>query len=125
MPWSLLLSTLRRYMMPILIGVALAVLTASHGWAYSQGKQTERIKQEKQHLQAMLRAVEQANAIRDEDIRLLMESGYRETVIREVVRTVRVDVPASDCRDLGNDWVREANKAIAAASSGNPAGTVP
>jgi uncharacterized membrane protein YdbT with pleckstrin-like domain len=64
--WTLALPSLQRYLLPILIGVALAVLTASHGWAYSQGKQGERVRQEAKQLAAEQQALARQEKLADE-----------------------------------------------------------
>lgn len=100
---------LKRFVTPLLAVAAL-------GGAYWYGVQTERTAQELKSAQVLLRAAREAERIREHDIKLIMEARDRETKIVERIRTVNVSVPTPDCVDLGNDWVREYNKAISAAT---------
>jgi hypothetical protein len=97
MPWSLLLSTLRRYLLPILIGVALAALLASHWWAYSQGKQGERVRQQAAQLAAEQRARKVQEALADE---LEAARQSRQVVVRERIRFVDRAVDPTGCLDV-------------------------
>lgn len=65
---------------------------------------------------AVLRAVEQSEKIRRQDFEILMEARDREIIVTEKLNTVYVDVPTPDCVDLGDDWLREFNRAINAAN---------
>ena len=89
------------------------------------GKSAERQVQELRTAQALLRAAAEAERIREHDLLLAMEARDRETRIIERIRTVHVDVPAADCRDLGPDWVREYNRAIEAANTGGADARLP
>ena len=106
-----------RWLLPA--GLALAVVAVGGSWwhGYATGKSVERQVQDLRTAQALLRAATEAERIREHDLLLAMEARDREVQIIERIRTVRVDVPAADCRDLGDDWVREYNRAIAAASA--------
>jgi hypothetical protein len=117
-------SLLARYWAPVLIATAFVALGAASVWVYSQGRQHERAVQERERMEALLAMAAEAQRIRDQDMSVLMGAVQREVVIRERIREVRVDVPTPDCRSLGDDWVREANKAIAAASTGGAADAV-
>lgn len=99
----------------VAIAALLAALVGVWWHGYATGKSAERTAQEVRMAQALVRAAQEAQRIRDQDIALMMEARDRETRIIERIREVRVDVPTPDCRDLGTDWVREANRAIAAA----------
>lgn len=110
------ISFLTKWLLPIAIGVAVVGLGSSHLWMYQSGKKAERQAQELRLAQSLLRAAVEAERIRSQDISFLMESRDREIQIIREIRTVRVDVPTPECVDLGPDWVREANKAIAASN---------
>ena len=125
MKWLLLRSIAGRWLLPALM--ALVVVGIGAGWwhGYSTGKGAERQVQELRTAKALLRAAAEAERIREHDLLLVMEARDRETQIIERIRTVRVDVPAADCRDLGADWVREYNRAIAAANTGGADARLP
>jgi hypothetical protein len=96
--------------------IVVVVLGATLAFGYFYGKSTERQAQELRTAQSLLRAAEEAERIREHDIKLIMEARDRETQIIERIRTVNVHVPTPDCTDLGAEWVREYNKAISAAT---------
>ena len=102
-----------RWLLPA--GLALAVVAAGGSWwhGYSTGKGAERQTQDLHTAQALLRAATEAERIREHDLKLAFEARDRETRIIREVREIRVDVPATDCRHLGDDWVREYNRALA------------
>lgn len=80
------------------------------------GTSQERTKQELKRLDILVRVAQEAERIREHDIKLIMEARERETQIIERIRTVNVAVPTPDCTDLGDEWVREYNRAISAAT---------
>jgi len=77
---------------------------------FAYGKSVERKDQEIIRLEQLRKMAEEAQRIRDQDIRLMMEGIQGETRIIERIRTERIEVVTPDCTDLGVDWVREANK---------------
>jgi hypothetical protein len=125
MKWTLLRAFAGRWLAPALL--ALAVVTIGGSWlhGYTTGKSAERQVQELRTAQALLRAAAEAERIREHDLLLVMEARDRETRIVERIRTVRVDVPAADCVDLGRDWVREYNRAIETANTGGTDARLP
>ena len=86
-------------------------------WGYSTGKSAERQVQELRTTQALLRAAQEAERIREHDLKLVMEARDRETTIIERIRTVDVHVPTPDCVDLGDEWLHEYNDVIEAANT--------
>jgi hypothetical protein len=96
--------------------IVIFVFGATLMFGYFYGKNVERQVQELRTAQSLLRAAEEAERIREHDIKLIMEARDRETKIIERIRTVNVHVPTPDCSDLGVEWVREYNKAISAAT---------
>lgn len=116
---------LKPLLLPLSVTILVASLGASHLWAYRQGKQAERTVQEARTTQALLRAAHEAERIRDQDLALLTGARDRETILRERIREVRIDVPTPDCRDLGTDWLHAANQAIAASRSRELSRTLP
>jgi hypothetical protein len=97
--------------------IVVVVFGATLMFGYFYGKSAERQVQELRTAQSLLRAAEEAERIREHDIKLIMEARDRETRIIERIRTVNVHVPTPDCTDLGVEWVREYNKAISAATN--------
>lgn len=91
-------------------------LGGSHYWAYSKGKTAERTVAELRMFDALRKQAEESERIRDEDIQIMLTLQGQETRIIERIREVRVDVPTPDCSDLGAEWMREYNRAIAATS---------
>ena len=102
------------------VGLIVAI-AASHGSLYLQGRLAERHVQEQRRVEALRRAAEEAERIRDQDLAILMGARDRETVFHERIREVRIDVPTPDCRDLGADWLQQANQALTASHSRDPA----
>ena len=102
---------------PWLLPTAALLVDAAAGgswWhGYQTGKSAERQVQELRTAQALLRQAAEAERIREHDLKLAFEARDRETQIIREVREIRVDVPATDCRALGADWVREYNRALA------------
>ena len=125
MKWALMRAFAGRWLVPALLVLAVAAIGGSWWSGYTTGKSAERQVQELRTAQALLRAAAEAERIREHDLLLAMEARDRETRIIERVRTVRVDVPAADCRDLGPDWVREYNRAIEAANTGGADARLP
>lgn len=121
MLWSVFtkFSFLKAIGFPLVFFALVAGLGFTHYWTYSQGKTAERAVQELRLAQALRRAAEQAQEIRDQDIQVLMGAKERETRIVERIRTVQVDVPTPDCSDLGTEWMREFNRALAIANTGH------
>ena len=122
MKWLLLAKPWLAPTLALLVGAAVG---GSWWHGYQTGKSAERQVQELRTAQALLRAATEAERIREHDLRLAFEARDRETRVVERVRTVRVDVPATDCRDLGDDWVREYNRAIAASRAGGDDARLP
>jgi hypothetical protein len=95
--WTIALPMLRRYLLPILLGLAFVVLIASHGWAYSHGRQLERVEQEAKQLAAEQRARKVQEALADE---LETAKAQRRVVTRERIRYVDRVVDPVGCGDL-------------------------
>ena len=93
----LLLSFAKRYLLPILAGLAVSALLASHLWAYSQGKQGERVRQEAKQLAAEQRARQVQEALADE---LETAKAQRRVVVRERIRFVDRAVDPTGCLDV-------------------------
>jgi hypothetical protein len=110
---------------PLVVVTLVASLGSSHLLAYRQGRIAERAVQEMHTAAALQRAALEAERIRDQDLAILTGARDRETVLRERIREVRIDVPSPDCRDLGPDWLHAANEAIAATHSPGLPGAVP
>lgn len=110
MRWLLIV---KRYATTLLSGLLVAGVIAIWWHGYTTGKTSERQVQDLRTAQALLRAATEAERIREHDLLLAFEARDREQTIIERVRTIRVDVPATDCRALGADWVREYNRALA------------
>lgn len=90
------------------------LLVATHVSAYNSGKNAEATAAEARLAESLQRQIEQSEAIRRQDMQLLMEAVQTET---RIIREVRhVEVPDSDCSHLGDDWLRAYNDAIRAAS---------
>lgn len=117
--WRLLskLSLIKTFAIPVVTIALVGGLGFTHYWTYSKGKTAERTVQELRMAQSLRRAAEQAQKIRDEDINVLMGAKERETRIVERIRTIQIEVPTPDCSDLGPEWLREFNRAIAIANS--------
>ncbi len=115
----------RPLLFPLVVVTLVVSLGSSHLLAYRQGKTAERTVQELRTAQALQRAAREAERIRDQDLAILTGARDRETILRERIREVRIDVPTPDCRDLGADWLRAANQAIAAAHSRELPGILP
>jgi len=114
-------SALTRFLLSVALVSGLIVATAaSHGSLYLQGRLAERNVQEQRRAEALRRAAEEAERIRDQDLAILMGARDRETIFRERIREVRIDVPTPDCRDLGADWLQQANQALATTRSRDP-----
>lgn len=100
------------------VGISLFGVTWWHG--HHTGKTGERQVQELKTAQSLLRAAQEAERIREHDIKLIMEARDRETKIIETIRTIRVDVPTPECVDLGDEWLRQYNNVIEAANQREP-----
>jgi hypothetical protein len=81
--WTLALSSLRSYLLPILVGVVATALIASHWWTYNQGKQGERVRQQAAQLAAEQRAQKVQEVLADE---LEQARKERRVVYRDRVR---------------------------------------
>ncbi len=103
----------KRFLGPSLVLLAVAALGGSYWYGHRTGTISEREAQELRTAQTLLRAAREAERIREHDLRLAFEARDRETRIIREVREIKVDVPAADCRSLGDDWVREYNRALA------------
>jgi hypothetical protein len=90
----------------VLISIVISMIYS----VFAYGKSVERKDQEIIRLEQLRKMAEEAQRIRDQDIRLMMEGIQGETRIIERIRTERIEVVTPDCIDLGVDWVREANK---------------
>lgn len=100
------------------IVVAVVVLAGSMWvWGYSTGKGVERQVQELRTTQALLRAAQEAERIREHDLKLVMEARDRETTIVERIRNVPVNVPTPECTTLGDEWLQQYNDVIEAINS--------
>jgi len=110
-------SILKKWLIPAGVSLLIVAFGASNWFSYNQGKDNVRQAQELQTAKTLLRVAREAEAIREHDLKLVMEARDRETTIIERIRTVKVDVPTPDCPDLGNEWLREYNRAIEAANS--------
>lgn len=96
-----------------LVGSAALLLVATHWYAYNSGKQAEQLAADARLAEHLQRHMEQAEAVRRQDMEILTGTVQRETrVIREVER---VEVPVSDCTRLGAEWLRGYNAVIDAA----------
>lgn len=100
--------------LPFILVVAVGFLWW-HG--YNTGKTVESQAQELRTAQVLLRAAQEAERIREHDLKLVMEAREIETRIIERIRTVDVHVPTPDCIDLGDGWLREYNRVIEAANT--------
>ena len=105
-----------RWLLPAAISLVVVGLGGSWWHGYQTGKSAERQTQELRTAQALLRQATEAERIREHDLLLAFEARDRETRIIREVREIRVDVPATDCRSLGPEWVREYNRALAVGS---------
>ena len=105
---------IKKWIGPAIV-VAVVVLAGSMWvWGYSTGKSAERQVQELRTTQALLRAAQEAERIREHDLKLVMEARDRETTIIERIRNVPVTVPTPGCADLGDEWLRQYNDVIEA-----------
>jgi hypothetical protein len=108
---------LKKWVGPAL-GVAVIVILSGlwfHG--YSTGKSSERQVQELRTAEILLRAAQEAERIREHDLKLVMEARDRETRIIERIRTVDIHVLTPECVDLGDEWLHEYNDVIEAANT--------
>lgn len=116
--WRLItkFSVLKAFVLPAVSVALVAGLGFTHYWMYSTGKTAERTVQELRMAQALHRAAAEAEAIREHDIEILMGARDRGNRIIERIRTIQIEVPTPDCSDLGPEWLREFNRAIAIAN---------
>lgn len=94
-------------------GVGLVLLSFFLGMRYAEGRQAVA------HTAAVERALVQAQAIWDEDRKLLLETQQVIERTREVVRYVQQEARELDmehCPSLGVDWLRLRNESIDAAN---------
>jgi precorrin-2 methylase len=100
----------RKFLYLLLIVIVMSFIYS----VYAFGRSIERKDQDIVRLEALQRMAEESQKIRDQDIMIMMEATQNETRIIERIRTDRVQVVTPDCSDLGDDWVREANKIMGA-----------
>jgi hypothetical protein len=105
---------LKKWVGPAL-GVAVIVIFSGlwfHG--YSTGKSSERQVQELRTAEILLRAAQEAERIREHDLKLVMEARDRETTIVERIRNVPINIPTPECTTLGDEWLQQYNDVIEA-----------
>lgn len=90
--------------------VAFFIATFSTG--YYLGGEAEQQVQELRTSKILLRAAQEAERIREHDIKLIMEARDRETTIVERIRNVPVNVPTPECTTLGDEWLQQYNDVI-------------
>ena len=96
------------------LGALAVVALVGIYWAgHINGKAAERVAAEARMVSHLQGLIEQQEAIRRQDMEILTGVVERETrIVREVER---VEVPVSDCSQLGDDWLRAYNAVIEAA----------
>lgn len=96
------------------LGALAVVALVGIYWAgHINGKAAERLAAEARMVSHLQELIEQHETIRQQDMEILSGVVERETrIVREVER---VEVPVSDCSQLGDDWLRAYNAIIEAA----------
>jgi hypothetical protein len=123
--WGFLAGFSGKYLISGLIISVVGLLLVSHGWTYRHGVKFAQQECTVEKAEALLKFAEESERIRLEDIEIALAGVQREKEIEVVVRTIRVDVPTPECRDLGDDWLREANRALSAAGARASTPSVP
>lgn len=94
----------------------LLTLIFSHFSVYIYGKQIEKAYQ-KEKIELARKAFESKLEKLQVEKNIIIENlKQSETKVIEVIREIQVDVITPDCTDLGNEWLREYNRAISASS---------
>ena len=110
-------SILKKWLIPAGVSLLIVAFGASNWFSYNQGKDNVRQAQELQTAKTLLRVAREAEAIREHDLKLVMEARDRETTIVERIRNVPVNVPTPECTTLGDDWLQQYNNVIEAINS--------
>lgn len=103
---------LKKWVAPAIVVAVVIIAGSMWLWGYSTGKSGERQVQELRTAQTLLRVAQEAERIREHDLKLVMEARDRETTIIERIRNVPVTVPTPDCADLGDEWLQQYNSVI-------------
>ena len=106
-------SVLKKWLIPAGVSLLIVTFAVSNWFSYNQGRQA----QELQTAKTLLRVAREAEAIREHDLKLVMEARDRETTIVERIRNVPVNVPTPECTTLGDDWLQQYNNVIEAINS--------
>jgi len=91
------LLAIKKYLLPVLLALAVSALTASHWWAYRTGKTAERVMQEVRIAQVREAARVRQEALADE---LEQARAHRQIVVRDRIRYVDRVVDPAGCADV-------------------------
>jgi hypothetical protein len=94
-----------------------AIVVVLVGSAWWHGHSTCKSAEELRTAQVLLRAAQEAERIREHDLKLVMEARDRETTIVERIRNVPITVPTPECTTLGDEWLQQYNDVIEAINS--------
>ena len=96
--------------------ILVITLIVTHFGAYMYGKRVERNYQEQRIEAALQELKKEAERIQREETRIIEERQQSEQKVVERIREIQIDVPTPQCIDLDDDWLREYNRAISAAT---------